>query len=315
MTKNIQNSIQSFVDDADSFITSIIEEIDRVKHALEKGYELDTAEIPKERFFEDIGRLMIVSDHMKAAENLLDKINILQLEYQPLSQEMRTRYADFLTAGTIEELDELEAYPTAMQEMLVAENLMIHAMRNVEDPIEQANLLYTGLVKVSDTVEKYFKYFTPQARENVRRIARSFLDDPAYNPENYRGQTNIESCMIALKNTARAVLWQVDQYQEEAKSTVEGILDWLKTSPGWSGDDFDDCLDYRQIITIESGKRSGKPCIRGMRITVYDILEYLAGGMTQEEILEDFSELTSEDIKACLAFAADREKKLFVASL
>jgi uncharacterized protein (DUF433 family) len=69
-------------------------------------------------------------------------------------------------------------------------------------------------------------------------------------------------------------------------------------------------MDYHNIITIEPGKRSGKPCIRGMRITVYDILEYLAGGMTEAEILEDFSELTSEDIKACLAFAADREKKL-----
>ena len=74
-------------------------------------------------------------------------------------------------------------------------------------------------------------------------------------------------------------------------------------------------MDYQDIITIEPGKRSGKPCIRGMRITVYDILEYLAGGMTEGEILEDFSELTSEDIKACLAFAAEREKKLFVASL
>jgi uncharacterized protein (DUF433 family) len=76
-----------------------------------------------------------------------------------------------------------------------------------------------------------------------------------------------------------------------------------------------DMMDYQNIITIEPGKRSGKPCIRGMRITIYDILEYLAGGMTEAEILEDFSELTSEDIKACLAFAADREKKLFVASL
>ena len=72
-------------------------------------------------------------------------------------------------------------------------------------------------------------------------------------------------------------------------------------------------MDYQKIITIEPGKRSGKPCIRGMRITVYDILEYLAGGMTESEILEDFSELTQEDIRACLAFAADREKKLFVA--
>ncbi len=72
-------------------------------------------------------------------------------------------------------------------------------------------------------------------------------------------------------------------------------------------------MDYSKIITVEPGKRSGKPCIRGLRITVQDILEYLAGGMTEDEILQDFSELTRDDIKACLAFAADRERKLFVA--
>ena len=71
-------------------------------------------------------------------------------------------------------------------------------------------------------------------------------------------------------------------------------------------------MNYSAIITIEAGKRSGKPCIRGLRITVQDILEYLAGGMTEDEILHDFSELTQDDIKACLAFAADRERKLFV---
>jgi uncharacterized protein (DUF433 family) len=72
-------------------------------------------------------------------------------------------------------------------------------------------------------------------------------------------------------------------------------------------------MDYSHIITIEPGKRGGKPCIRGMRITVYDVLEYLASGMTEDEILADFSELTRDDIRACLAFAADRERKLFVA--
>ena len=66
-------------------------------------------------------------------------------------------------------------------------------------------------------------------------------------------------------------------------------------------------VDYRNIITLEPGKRSGKPCIRGMRITVYDVLSYLAGGMSVEEVLADFPYLTREDILACLAFAADRE--------
>ena len=69
-------------------------------------------------------------------------------------------------------------------------------------------------------------------------------------------------------------------------------------------------MDYQKRITIEPGKRGGKPCIRGLRITVYDVLDYLASGMTQEEILRDFPDLTAADIKACLAFAADRERKL-----
>ena len=68
-------------------------------------------------------------------------------------------------------------------------------------------------------------------------------------------------------------------------------------------------FDYEKYITIEPGKRSGKPCIRG-RITVSDVLDYLASGMTEDEILEDFPELTREDIKASLAFAADRERRL-----
>jgi uncharacterized protein (DUF433 family) len=69
-------------------------------------------------------------------------------------------------------------------------------------------------------------------------------------------------------------------------------------------------MNYKDYITIEPDKRSGKPCIRGMRITVQDVLEYLASGMTEDEILDDFPDLTREDIKACLAFAADRERKL-----
>lgn len=69
-------------------------------------------------------------------------------------------------------------------------------------------------------------------------------------------------------------------------------------------------MDYRKLITIEPDKHGGKPCIRGMRITVYDILDYLAGGMSQADILADFPDLTAEDIRACLAFAADRERRL-----
>ena len=72
-------------------------------------------------------------------------------------------------------------------------------------------------------------------------------------------------------------------------------------------------MNYQDRISIEPGKRGGKPCIRGMRITVYDVLEYLASGMSVQAILDDFPDLTQEDMRACLAFAADRERQLISA--
>ncbi len=71
--------------------------------------------------------------------------------------------------------------------------------------------------------------------------------------------------------------------------------------------------DWRSVVTIEPGKRGGKPCVRGMRITVYDVLSYLAAGMTTDEIISDFPYLTRDDMQACLAYAAERERSLLVA--
>lgn len=71
-------------------------------------------------------------------------------------------------------------------------------------------------------------------------------------------------------------------------------------------------INYRDIITIEPGKRGGKPCIRGMRITVYDVLSYLASGMSQDELLEDFPYLTKDDILACLSYASEREQQTLI---
>jgi uncharacterized protein (DUF433 family) len=69
---------------------------------------------------------------------------------------------------------------------------------------------------------------------------------------------------------------------------------------------------WRDLITMEPGKRGGRPCVRGMRITVYDVLSYLAAGMSEREILDDFPYLTADDIHACLAYAAERERRTLV---
>jgi len=73
-------------------------------------------------------------------------------------------------------------------------------------------------------------------------------------------------------------------------------------------------MGYSEIVTMEPGKRGGKPCVRGLRITVYDVLEYLASGMTHSDILRELPFLTERDIFACLAYAADRERKLEIST-
>ena len=73
-------------------------------------------------------------------------------------------------------------------------------------------------------------------------------------------------------------------------------------------------MDYHDVITIEPGKRGGRPCIRNMRISVADVLGWLAAGMTPQEIIADFPELTDDDIRAALAYAADRERRLVTAT-
>ncbi len=73
-------------------------------------------------------------------------------------------------------------------------------------------------------------------------------------------------------------------------------------------------MDYHAIITIEAGKRGGRPCVRGMRITVGDVLGWLANGMSHQQIISDYPELSEDDIHACLAYAADRERRLLTAT-
>lgn len=95
-------------------------------------------------------------------------------------------------------------------------------------------------------------------------------------------------------------------HPEEVTTKVDAKQNPLGTMPP-------PAAPYTGIITMEPGKRAGKPCIRGLRITVYDVLSYLAAGMTAAEIVEDFPDLTPTDIHACLAYAAERERRTLTA--
>ena len=94
-----------------------------------------------------------------------------------------------------------------------------------------------------------------------------------------------------------------------------GLLGFLSSPRGHANvDEWKLHMNYQNVITIEPGKRGGRPCIRRMRISVGDVLGWLAAGMSHEEILRDYPELTEDDIRACLAYAADRERRLLTSA-
>ncbi len=110
---------------------------------------------------------------------------------------------------------------------------------------------------------------------------------------------------VSIKITCRNADWSEEVLRKGGNSKIQIVALIFAVSQATLHP-----MDWKNRITLDPEKRGGKPCIRGLRMTVYDVLEYLASGMSEEEILKDFPDLTREDIRACLAFAADRERKL-----
>jgi len=150
--------------------------------------------------------------------------------------------------------------------------------------------------------------WTRQLRE-VPKIAGLIVDKkhhrpgPGFAASHGHTESNWEAWWLAESAKAIGFKGWGNYLEAEAFSgqTLRSAGALLREEPG-------EAADYRQIITLEPGKRGGRPCIRGLRITVADVLGWLAAGMSHEEIRSDFPELTKGDIRACLAFAAAREQ-------
>lgn len=148
------------------------------------------------------------------------------------------------------------------------------------------------------------RLLTPVPFANGTRLTAALIDIPA--PERRDA-----AYLLTLPHAERhRILAEAAAPEYEADLALPVAERELTPFTALGGEPF--LLDY---ITIEPGKRSSKPCIRGLRMTVYDVLEYLASGMTEAEILQDFPDLTAQDIRACLAFAADRKRQLVSISI
>lgn len=110
--------------------------------------------------------------------------------------------------------------------------------------VDQVGKIYTGMVQLSEVLEHYILYFPKRSVGIIKKIAIAILERSTIQPEQSNISQEAVNYLIALKNTARGVLWQLDNYRVEKKHTVGELLNWLDTAHGWAGDDFEECLEY-----------------------------------------------------------------------
>lgn len=242
--KDAAPSFLSSIGDFDAVIAYIAYDVEAARRAFKQVYEANTAEVPREQFLSDLEKLEQVAESLKSASSLTDKYKVLTESYIPLIAELKRRYSDFISDEISQDLTNRITKPIAIYQLVEAQSVMTYAMEDEREPKDRAGMLYTGIVKTSEVVEKHIKYFSVRIREDIRAIANMFLSDPAFSPDSYASDPTAYNYMIGLKNTARSLLWQLDNYQEETKYTVKGLLDWTEASSGWAGDDFEECLDY-----------------------------------------------------------------------
>lgn len=214
--------------------------------ALEGLYESGEGQFSREEILADSMRMVEIAKRIEATDDHVEKMKIFFSDYQTLFNQLKTKYSDFLPSGVVRKIEAGGKYVEGLKKLIVAQEYMLQAFED-KDPVKKDRKLYAGMVKLSEVSEQYILYFPEQLIKLIKNIALGVLADPTLQYE----QSDISPAsdyLTAIKNTARGVLWQLDNYKKEKKHTVwqanGELLDWLKTAPTWEGDDFEECLEY-----------------------------------------------------------------------
>ncbi|GAA6614700.1 hypothetical protein [Scytonema sp. NUACC26] len=240
MLTTTENSIRSLSSENGEIILNGLASTQLVlKHLYESG----NGQFSRKDLLDDLMKLGKISEQIKSENYLGEKMKIFFSEYQILSNKLKTKYSDLLPSRVIEKLEAGEKYTEGLKKLLSAQSYMIQAFDD-KDIVSQAEKLYTGMVKVSEILESYISYFPEELIKIVNNAALQILADRYLQPEQSALPTAAINYLIALKNTTRSLLWQIENYQKDKKYTVGELLDWLETAPSWVGDDFEECLEY-----------------------------------------------------------------------
>ena len=208
MTVTTENSIKALLSNTEEVMLG---ELSLIKHSLEKLFESDEARISKEESFNDLLKIVEVSERIREANDLRQKFDIYYSEYRPLLNVFRAKYSDFLARDTFKEIEAHEKYMDGFRELIIALGMMLLAFEEEIDLVHQYGKLYRGMVGLSELLEEYLLYFPQDLIEYVKNIALAFLNDSSLKPDKANQNESVFSYLVGLKNTARAVLWQIEE--------------------------------------------------------------------------------------------------------
>ncbi|WP_449419451.1 hypothetical protein [Phormidium nigroviride] len=207
MTVTTENSIRTLLSSSEE---AILIELSLIKHTLERLFASEEAQISQEALFIDGLKIIDVLERIREAKYLPHKADIYYSEYRPLLNEFKAKYSDFVAQDTFKEIEDHEKYMDGLRELIVAEGMMLMAFEEI-DKARQYAKLYTGMVRLSELMEEYFFYFPQNLIEYVKNIALAFLNDSSLKPDKTHQSESAFSYLVGLKNTARAVLWQIEE--------------------------------------------------------------------------------------------------------
>lgn len=242
MSVAVTDSIASL---SQSSETEMFSEIDFTKQIFEHLYNSDNAQIPKEDLYRDLARLLEIAEHIRQAEDLRRKSEIYYSEYKSLSNELRTKYREFLPDDAFSQIESKERYMDALKKFMTFTELMLQAFEKEKNPTIQAAKLYSGMVQLSGLLDDYAPDLTNRFFAITRTIASAILGDSSLQPNNLVQPRELFASLTGLRQASRGVLWQIENLKESllgGTATIGAVLEYLKTAPKWEGDDFEECL-------------------------------------------------------------------------
>lgn len=208
MTVTTENSIRALHESSEG---AMLGELSLIKHSLERLFSSEQARIPKEESFNDILKIVEVSEPIREAKSPPKKWELYYYEYRQISHELKAKYSDSFAPDSFKEIEDHEKYMEGLKELLIAVGIMLIAFEEEIDQVRQYGSLYTGMVSLSELVEKYFIYFPQGLIEYIKNIALAFLNDSNLKPDKANQNESVFTYLVGLKNTARAVLWQIEE--------------------------------------------------------------------------------------------------------